>query len=782
METKSAVGAMGGIDQSLAPRTADLPDFLPTLTEAPDFTSAAAFALFELALLAGAERGGLFVIDEASESLVLIAHTSGGELANAAILSQEARDATELPTQLPLADLSHPLITVALSLHAAQSVEESPEQSRLPYHRWLALPLVRTDAGAPPLLPAYHAAEVIAARGGRLLEAEIRLGQAPAGVVLLDAEHLDARAIPRLVRLAALAGPVLARFGVLHAAQQEIEELRESRDRLMLMMNALPDPIVITDTANNMLVQNRRAEHLLAAGETDSAGRRRALELNNLLFTSGLARAVMSAGARAESRELNLVDPDEGADLLFELLAHPLGDGLEPQGPVLSILRDVTDLRRASDELHRQVQRVRQAEVQATKERDRLNLILENVGDPILVTDDQAKIILMNDRAEQLFEIGGPVKAAYDYTAYEHSARQAAFNNDTKFSTFISEFALSPVRSRHERMTLIRPDDGREIPMEVVSGKIRNERGEAVAIVSVLHDLTKQVENERLYGELKTFSAQLEARVRAATADLEARNRQLQWQSQAVEKANRLKSDFLASMSHELRTPINAIVGHSALISDQIYGPVNERQSDALRRIRNAAQDLLALINDILDLARIEAGKMPLHVEPVDVRQLLTELEQQMEPLVQKKALSLSVDVSHGCPLMETDRAKVKQVLVNLLSNAVKFTPKGGIVVTAQPGEHTIEFTVRDTGVGIKAEDLDVIWEDFRQVDQSKTREAGGTGLGLGIVRKLLVPLKGTASVVSQFGQGSTFIVTLPLRLDPGDEAMPELFETKPGT
>ena len=400
----------------------------------------------------------------------------------------------------------------------------------------------------------------------------------------------------------------------------------------------------------------------------------------------------------------------------------------------------------------------RQARVQATKERDRLNVILGNVADPILVTDDQAKILLMNEKAEQLFEVGDTGGGAYEY-----HVKRAVLSNDTRFSTFIAEFSLSAERTRRERMTLVRPEDATELPIEVVSGKIPNERGEAVAIVSVLHDLTSQVENERLYRELKAFSTELEARVRAATRDLEAQNEQLKWQSGEVEKANKLKSDFLANMSHELRTPINAIMGHSALVSDEIYGPLNSRQHDALRRIGAAAQDLLALINNILDLARIEAGKMPVTWEDVDLRGVIAELDQQIEPLVKKRGLTLSVSMCDGCSAIRTDRQKFKQILLNLLSNAIKFTSHGGITVTVERDADALRVAVADTGIGIQPGDLDVIWEDFRQVDQSMTREVGGTGLGLSIVRKFMEHLGGHVTVSSTYGVGTTFTLLLPL-------------------
>ena len=285
----------------------------------------------------------------------------------------------------------------------------------------------------------------------------------------------------------------------------------------------------------------------------------------------------------------------------------------------------------------------------------------------------------------------------------------------------------------------------------------------------MLHDLSRQVENERLYEALKQLNSELEGRIREATADLAEQNARLQWQSQEVERANKLKSEFLASMSHELRTPINALIGYTALLLDGVLGEVTPKQRDALNRSRAAAEHLLALINDILDLAKIEAGKAPLHVTRVSVPDIVQEVAQQIEPMVRKKQLDFVIDVSPDAPVLITDRTKVKQVLLNLLSNAVKFTTKGGVTIKALPVTGGIRIDVADSGIGIRPDDLQAIWEDFRQVDQSRTREFGGTGLGLSITRKLLERLGGSVEVTSVYGEGSTFAVTLPLSVSAMD-------------
>ena len=558
-------------------------------------------------------------------------------------------------------------------------------------------------------------------------------------------------------QLAAVGG-LLERFAELDRLREGREQVEQQRDLLTTIVNALPDPVLITDAENNILLENRRAEALFTTAEGDSDGRRRAVEINNLLFSSFLTRSSI-AGADENSRELNLVDPTEGGDLLFEILTTPLPSSLIGDKAMVSVLRDVTDLKRATTELEHQFKRLRQAELKARRERDRLNMILENVGDPILVTDDQSNIILMNREAERLFE----APAQSDLNS---KVRQDVRTNDTKFSSFISDFALSPDSARTMPMSLTEPDGGREFPAEVVSGKVLNERSEMAAIVSVVHDLTKVAENERLATELSGLNENLEDRIRAATEELEERNRQLQWQSQELERAYRLKSQFLASMSHELRTPINALLGYTSLMRDKIYGELNQRQDEALTRMYTASQHLLELVNDILDLAKIEAGKMPVHVEPVDIGQLVRELSQTIEPMVRRKSLEYRVELAPEMPVLETDRTKVKQIVLNLLSNAVKFTHQGYIGISARPAEDNdgVMLEVMDTGIGIKEDDLPKIFEDFRQVDQSSTREYGGTGLGLSITKKLLHLLGGTIRVHSAPGQGSTFSLWLPKR------------------
>jgi PAS domain S-box-containing protein len=715
---------------------------LSALAEAPDLAAAATFLLADVLAGTGGRRALLLRFDTDDEHLTLAGATGFDD---------------PVPSELTIAERSHPWMVATMALSpvlgdAPPRIGVSPS-----FEHWTALPMPRPHyRGAPAIWPDSYAAQVLAPVAARLVRLEDRrFSSAPGGVVIVDT-IVPEPLLQDIASVVMFAGPVVFRVAAHMDAERGYERVSHERGRFQRMVDSLPDPVVITDASNDIVVQNKRAEHLLFVMEDDSPGRRRAVELNNLLFSSFLSRATMAGTPSSGPRELNLVDPDEGHDLLFEVLTHPLGERVGPDDSVLSVLRDVTDLRRASHELERQVQRVRQAEIEATGERDRLNLILENVADPILVTDSLANILLMNDEAEHLFH--GDAGTSQSYRA-SHAVRQ----NDMKFTSFISDFALTNERTRRERMSLTHPRSRVDLPVEVVSGKIRNERGEPMAIVSVIHDLTQQAENERLYEALKQLNSELEERIAAATKDLAQQNEQLLWQSEELAKANKLKSDFMASMSHELRTPLNAVIGYSALLLDGITGPLEEGQRDFVARSRSAAQHLLSLINDVLDLAKIEAGKMPVYVEPVSLPELIDEVSKQVEPMVAAKRLSFMTDIAPDCATIESDKTKVKQILLNLLSNAVKFTNRGTIHVSVRCDGDAVVLEVHDTGVGIKPEELDAIWEDFRQLDQSRTRSFGGTGLGLSITRRLTQQLGGHVSVRSSYGSGTTFAVRLPM-------------------
>ena len=604
--------------------------------------------------------------------------------------------------------------------------------------------------------------------GGELAAAVFPL-RGPGGVFgALLAEEADA---PREAleaagaSVAALVPALRARWEA-DGAQEALRAAERRAELLGAISDALADPVLVTDRRNRILLENRRARALFHVDPADPDERRHRVEVNNYLFTSFLARPRPS---ETDARELALVDPDSGEELLFEAVPAPLsGSAAVPPDATVSLLRDVTELRRASHQLGHQVRRVQMAEARARAERDQLNLILAHVGAPIVVTDPRGAVVLMNREAHRVFRPEAAEGAAPDAVA--------AANADRFFAS-LEEFAAQGVTERAARLALRDPASGEELPAEVLTGVIRDGDGATLAVVSILHDLTHEVENARLAAELARVNQGLEQSVRDATAELQEQNRQLVWQGQEIQRAYRHKSEFLASMSHELRTPINALLGYTALLRERIYGDLTPRQDEALQRMQSSSGHLLELVNDILDLARIEAGRMPVHLEPVLLGPLVASVVDSVEPMARARGLALRVDVPEEVPALITDRTRVKQIVLNLLSNAVKFTREGSVTLTARPlaAGDGVEVAVADTGIGIAPEALAGIFDDFRQVDQSSTREFGGTGLGLSIVRKLLGLLGGSIRVESQPEVGSTFTVTLPFRspdVPEGDESI----------
>ena len=237
----------------------------------------------------------------------------------------------------------------------------------------------------------------------------------------------------------------------------------------------------------------------------------------------------------------------------------------------------------------------------------------------------------------------------------------------------------------------------------------------------------------------------------------------------AAIEASRLKSQFLANMSHELRTPLNSIIGFSELLMDRVPGPLTEDQEQCVLDVFESGKHLLALINDILDLSKIEAGKMEIRLESVDLAPLVDSVLSTLLPLAQKKEIELDREIDPAAPPIWADPGKVRQVLNNLLSNAIKFTEEGSVMVRvrAEPDRHRVAVDVQDTGIGISGEDLAVIFDEFRQVDGSHTRKHEGSGLGLALSRNFLRLMGGEITVRSNVGQGSTFTFLLPMAIRP---------------
>jgi signal transduction histidine kinase len=279
------------------------------------------------------------------------------------------------------------------------------------------------------------------------------------------------------------------------------------------------------------------------------------------------------------------------------------------------------------------------------------------------------------------------------------------------------------------------------------------------------------------YTSIFSIRTHVEAkRVLKTQRDLKATNEQMAEQSQHIEQArelaehaNRAKTSFLMNMSHELRTPLNAIIGYSEMLEEDLAGAGAVQHGEDVRKIRSAGRHLLGLIDDILDVSRIEAGKVVLQIEPFDLRELVDEVASAAQPMMLKNANHLSVRAATALGIMTSDRKRLRQVLMNLLSNSAKFSTGGSVVLTVRQqdcagGESLLEFEVVDSGIGIEPAKMNTLFQPFVQVDATTTRKYSGSGLGLAISRRLCQLMGGDIQARSEPGRHTSFTVTLPAR------------------
>jgi signal transduction histidine kinase len=284
-------------------------------------------------------------------------------------------------------------------------------------------------------------------------------------------------------------------------------------------------------------------------------------------------------------------------------------------------------------------------------------------------------------------------------------------------------------------------------------------------ILSIGNDITQRLQAEK---EIRELNASLEKRVAERTEEL---------QSALVraEAADKIKSAFLATMSHELRTPLNSIIGFTGIILQGMAGPLNPEQSKQLGMVRGSAKHLLELINDVLDISKIEAGQLEVRSEAFNLIALIERVVSLLSPIAEKKGLLLRTSITNDLGNIVSDRRRLEQILINLVNNAIKFTEKGGVTITAElltsykikpdsVAAPFVKLSVADTGIGIKPEDLALLFQPFRQLDSGLSRMHEGTGLGLAICRRLLELMGGQITANSSWSNGSEFIVLLPLQ------------------
>jgi PAS domain S-box-containing protein len=367
--------------------------------------------------------------------------------------------------------------------------------------------------------------------------------------------------------------------------------------------------------------------------------------------------------------------------------------------------------------------------------------VIETAHDAFIAFDDDGVVTDWNRQSEATFgwtrseALGAPLRDLVIPERYreEHVSRLERFRATGE----------GVILGKRLEMTAINRS-GQELPIEVTIAAVQS--GKKHYLNAFIRDVTEQ----KQYKE-----------------GIEQKNRELDLRNREVERANQLKSQFLASMSHELRTPLNAILGFSDLLADGTAGSLTEKQSRWVNHISKGGKHLLQLINDILDLAKIEAGQVELEIEPFKVNAALPEVISNIRQIAMTKRIRLEIDCDPELQV-KADRLRFKQILYNLLSNAVKFTAEGGrIRVEGKRGSTQAEFTVADSGVGIRAEELGVIFDEFRQVGDTTRGVREGTGLGLAITKRLVEQQGGLIRVESTFGEGTRFTFTLPVSDEP---------------
>ena len=494
-----------------------------------------------------------------------------------------------------------------------------------------------------------------------------------------------------------------------------VNKLQRERQWIESIMKSVADPIVLTDLDNEILLQNRRAEELFSGSANAGEGKRRALKMNDLLFSAYLSSATVSS-SEVIQRDITLVDPIEGSDIHFEVISTPAANSRgEPLG-LVSIFRDVTDLREANEELARNFVKLQQAEAESRRERDRLDLIIENVGHPIVVCDSAGNFILFNRRAELLFQENDSFKSS--------AAAAAVRTNAVKLTSFISTLASASETGRQAEIELIDPEDNRSLPMEITAREVLDATGQVTAVVSILHDLTEIRELERRRVEQQLF------------------------ESEKLAAVGRLA----ASIAHEVNNPLEAIKNALYLMQGSSESDKNSR---FLEIARKETERVSHIIRQMLGFAR-----RPGEVDWVDVNQLLEETLVLLEKKMRQLKIRLTRKFDQELPPIRARADQLRQVFLNLIINAQQaIEGDGEIVISTSRYEQALQPSIvvqlSDSGIGIPEDDLARIFDPFFSTGKK------GTGLGLWVTQDIVRQHGGRIEVSSEVGRGTVFSIVL---------------------
>jgi signal transduction histidine kinase len=533
-------------------------------------------------------------------------------------------------------------------------------------------------------------------------------------VVVELGKHSSESALAELADLIELGNRYLSRLFKVEHYYNRMRDMEITIAQMGTVMQSMADPVILTDTQHRVIMQNRAAERFFKVPDEMTEGLVRAVELNNLLFSAALSSMLVSGSD--SHRDLTLVDAIEGEEMLFEAVSAPTygPDGI--QIGTVTVMRDVTDLRRADQELRLNYDKLREAEEVVRQDRDRLNLIIENVGDPIVVCDSQAKIVLVDPLAQELFG-----------TSLD-SARDSVQNrNQIQFGTYIDAFTYSFAERETAPLRLYNPALKQEIEYDARSGKIFDERGQVSYTVTVLRDLTALRKVEQLRVERRM----LEIEKFAATGRL------------------------AATIAHEVNNPMEAIKNAIYLLA----GAVPENAMPVYNILKSETERVARIVRQMLGLYRNTE-----QVKPVNVNTIVEDTLLLLNRQLQRANVEVITDMR---PLPDAVIAadQIRQVLSNLVINAKDAMPQGGKLRIRSrhiPGKDDLHGWVRiliaDTGTGISREMIRTIFEPF-----VTTKGEKGTGLGLWIVKGIIQNHAGKLSVRSSQGNGTVFKIDLPV-------------------